>query len=264
MLLFYLPPPPLLSPKVFVTCYLQFSMDTPTPMLDRFEKRVLFTVLPSKMKNDLNYAAAWSRWERRHLARLHHYVDQPLIDALAKRVHGNKTVVDFCFGNGRLLSKLSRTFGRSTNLVGVDLNPFFLNRARRRFRRDSRISILPVSKFDSIASIDAIVSTLMLHLLPLNQLRSTLRKWIRSISKSGTIIAVIPHPVRMAKECNAVIKPGKSVKVDTSWDGAAETSYLRSASEYLRIFRKEGLKASTRTIPMNEEPYGYLLIVSHK
>ena len=216
------------------------------------------------MKHQKNYAAAWTQWERNHAKRLHRCVDLPVIRTIARHLAKThlQNVVEIGFGNGRLLKKLAQSLGPQVRFAGFETNFVFLNTARKKLRSRLNVELFPAAKWNSSTqNVAAVYSTLVLQLLPRNELSLYLQRCRWMLDPGGIFVAIIPHPKRMAQECKKKLTSRRSIRANTSWDGAAETTFLRTESYYRQLLQNLGFHPKFKTIAMPGDPNGYCLIV---
>ncbi|KAK4537744.1 hypothetical protein CDCA_CDCA14G3769 [Cyanidium caldarium] len=86
---------------------------------------------------------------------------------------------------------------RGAHVVNVDLSPFYLREAERRFRDDSRLRALPHVTFLHAnteqlplerESFDAVVSIYLFHELPDEARRNTIAEWTRVLRPGGRVV----------------------------------------------------------------------------
>jgi SAM-dependent methyltransferase len=114
------------------------------------------------------------------------------------RLAGDDDVLEIGFGGGALLSDLLRaTSGR---IVGVDLSPAMVSRARRRFRRESRLLLVEGSVEDlplEDVAVDKACSVNNLYFWP--DPAVALSELARVIRPGGTLAICFEPPAELRK-----------------------------------------------------------------
>jgi ubiquinone/menaquinone biosynthesis C-methylase UbiE len=113
----------------------------------------------------------------------------PPISAWSKEHPGEKRILDVACGTGRTLQQLSRALPQH-KYFGVDLSPFYLERARETLKGRS-VSLL-VDNAEALplkdASFDALTSVYLFHELPRRARQNVFREMRRVISPEGLLV----------------------------------------------------------------------------
>jgi SAM-dependent methyltransferase len=119
--------------------------------------------------------------------------DRPTILAMAGDVRG-KRVLDAGCASGILAEMLVE---REAAVVGIDVNPRLIERARERLKGRAELVIADISAplpFLESGSFDIVVASLVLHYLA--DWRPTLREFARILRPSGTLLISTHHPTQ--------------------------------------------------------------------
>lgn len=119
--------------------------------------------------------------------------DRPAILAMAGEVRG-KRVLDAGCASGSLAELLVQ---RDASVVGIDLNPRLVERARQRLAGRAELVIADVSApmpFLESSSFDIVVASLLLHYL--SDWGPTLREFARVLRPGGLLLVSTHHPTR--------------------------------------------------------------------
>ena len=161
----------------------------------------------------LDPQSAYERWARTYPARPHNAlmeVEHATVLALLPDVRG-QTVLDAGCGTGRYLRELG---DRGARVIGMDLSPAMLDRARDLTRRVARADIRALP-FDAL-SIDLVVCGLVLG--DVAELELALSEIARVLRPGGRVIYSVVHPAGDAAGWSRTFESeGRQWAVDGFW-----------------------------------------------
>src|SRR5689334_3435676 len=110
------------------------------------------------------------------------------------RVHAGETVLDVGCGTGTLAIAACKVVGSTGAVFGVDASPEMIARATTKAQKagvavDFRVAVVEALPFPD-ASVDVVLSTLMLHHLPRAAREQCAREMRRVVKPGGRVLAV--------------------------------------------------------------------------
>jgi ubiquinone/menaquinone biosynthesis C-methylase UbiE len=131
----------------------------------------------------------------------------PPISSFLAASPGEKRILDVACGTGRMLHQLSRAHPHH-RYFGVDLSPFYIERARELLRGRS-VSLL-VDNAEAMPlkdqSFDVILSVFLFHELPWRARKNVLREMRRLVAPSGLVVIEDAAQLRDAPELRVFLE----------------------------------------------------------
>jgi ubiquinone/menaquinone biosynthesis C-methylase UbiE len=156
-----------------------------------------------------------------------------LREKLKSLINPNSRMVEAGCGDGRLVKLMIESGAKPENIVGIDLSEYLLGLAKKetpevRWILDSIAGNIDIGN----GAFDLVTCSMVLNYLTTEELESFLKNADKWLKKGGTLLIVIPHPIRMVIESLGEYFDRKKRTNDAFW-GEKVVYFHRTMSDYL-------------------------------
>jgi SAM-dependent methyltransferase len=181
------------------------------------------------------------------------YIEKPtLIKLITGLVDKDTKILDAGCGEGRSINLLLDLGARDENITGVDLSQKLLDNLKTNLPQVNIVNLDFSKKFNSVFDnkFDLIISNMVVDYLDDKKLERAINNFYSWLSKKGTIIFGMPHPIREVvkiKDLSHYFDREEWVD-NTPWGDKVEYHH-RPVSDYVNLVIKNGFKLTELVEP---------------